>query len=100
MKTVAVISRLEKEADKISITLSSIAQYTFKLPDEANARHNLFYTVDAAGKITIDGCSKTKEFGIDPALEAFATELYFKRVAAEFTVDGTNITAISVRDFE
>ncbi|ULO04856.1 hypothetical protein H1230_17075 [Paenibacillus sp. 19GGS1-52] len=99
MNIIAAISILEKEGIQMKITLSGIPQYSFKLPDDAKAKFNLFYTADTASNISIELRHKTANFTVSPDLEALATELYFKRIAAEFTVDCSEIiTRICVRD--
>lgn len=99
VKTIAIIRILEKEGAQMKITLSSLPQYSFKLPDDAEAKFNLFYTADEASNISIELSLKTTNFSLSPDLEAFATELYFKHIAAEFTVESMNkITRICVRD--
>ncbi|MNC80617.1 hypothetical protein D3C75_1334810 [compost metagenome] len=55
--------------------------------------------MDVKSKISIELRPKTADFVVSPDLEALATELYFKRITAEFTVESSKIiTRICVRD--
>ena len=99
LHTIAAISKLEKQGKQMNITLSGLPQYSFKLPDDKEAKFNLLYTVDTNNKISIEVRPRTDVFVVSADLEILVTELYFKRAVAEFVIDNLNkITGICFRD--